>query len=147
MPAPFYFGVSILPFRKKKRLSFSDKWAGREALLFLQALQKKVRLSTDSAALFYNGSRIAGGGVASGAVASYSIHNGNFGHFYNGGRVSVFRVGCTVAASCETSSDGCYTSKLEKFFHGGMNDIVKTGCKDISFSVKKFSERKIFIKY
>lgn len=90
----------------------------------MHALQKKLLYCPKgSAALFYNGSRVDSYGIhrSSGSIDSYGVHNYGFGHFYDSGRISVFSVGCAVAASYETGSDGCYTGELEKFFHSGMS--------------------------
>lgn len=89
----------------------------------MRCKKKLLYCPKGSAALFYNGSRVDSYGIhrSSGSIDSYGVHNYGFGHFYDSGRISVFSVGCAVAASYETGSDGCYTGELEKFFHSGMS--------------------------
>jgi hypothetical protein len=92
-------------------------------------------------------SRCASAGVAFARIASASRNrindNNRFFDQSRSGRVSVFRVGSAVTASRKPSSDSCYTSELEKFFHRGMNCVLlKIGAKIYVFCQKILGNEK-----
>ena len=130
--------------------------SGRETSLFDDKIGKNVRpertpsspsgrpplsLKPRKEALFCSRRRVAN----SRRIASRNRINDNNRFFdqSRSGRVSVFRVGSAVTASRKPSSDSCYTSELEKFFHRGMNCVLlKIGAKIYVFCQKILGNEK-----